>query len=382
MDPAQNNDSNNQPNEPEYPTTPPVETPPIETPAPTPPATFTPQPMFQPDVPQQTAAQPAPQPVAQPIAPVAPVDNRPTPGIIVLQWLTYAFWGWTLLALSALTFMVIFNLLNKTDSGFSSLYALAAIVVLLPISLACDHFYQKHETKKKQGASMVVMVIHAVIFALFAIGALIASLFSAVQLLMTSAGTDTTSSFVAMIISLLIITVLYSLTFFRTLNPLKSDLNVARIFNITMLSIAGLFTILAFVGPFAQTLQTKQDRFINDNLTYVENGIDSYVAENNKLPESLRDITVKNNDAERLIEQNLVTYKQDSLELETGYLRYQLCVTYVNQDTQRSYSYDRYKTEGYQTYLSTSGHAAGDVCYKLKVMNYNDGVSVNKLQFN
>lgn len=294
----------------------------------------------------------------------------PSPGIIVLQWLTYAFWGWTLLALSVLIFIVIFNLMNQTDSGNTSLYTLAAIVVLLPISLICDFIYQKHELKKKQGVSMAVMVIHAVIFALFAIGTLIGSLFSIVQLMVNSGTTDSTNSNVALFLSLLIISLLYSVTFFRTLNPLKSELKVARIFDIAMLVIIGVFTILAFVGPFAQTFQTKNDRFIEANISSVESGIDAYAKNNHKLPASLKDVTFQDEGAQQLIDKKLVTYKQDAPDSITGDFRYQLCVNYALKDHSRSYGYTNYQTDEYSSYITTSGHKAGDVCYKLQTANY------------
>lgn len=313
--------------------------------------------------PIETIAPVAAQP---PIAPVTMVENHVSPGVIVLQWLTYAFWGWTLLALSVLIFIVIFNLINQTDTGNTSLYTLAAIVVLLPISLICDFLYQKHEPKKKVGVAMAVMVIHAVIFALFAIGTLIASLFSVVQLMVNVSSTDSTNSNVALFMSLLIISVLYCVTFFRTLNPLKSDVKVARIFDIAMLVIIGIFTVLAFVGPFAQTFRTKNDRLIESNLSYIESGVDTYAKSNNKLPASLKDVTLQSEEAKQLIDKNLVTYKQDKPDSETGSLRYQLCVNYTLKDSGRTYGYSSYPTEEYSSYVTTSGHKAGDVCYKLQ----------------
>lgn len=329
---------------------------------------------------ESTAPLVAPVPVT-PTAPAAPAfvppqpaaapseEKHVSPGIIVLQWLTYAFWGWTLLALSVLIFIVIFNLINHTDSGNSSLYALAAIVVLLPISLVCDFMYQKHELKKKQGVSMAVMVVHAVIFALFAIGTLIGSLFSVVQLIVTSGGAYSTNSNVALFLSLIIVSVLYSMTFFRTLNPLKSDLKVARIFDITMLVIIGVFTVLAFIGPFAQTLQTKNDRLIEANLSDIQSGVSSYVSTNKKLPATLSDVTFTNEDTKQLLVKNLVTYKQDAPDIKTGDVHYQLCVSYTAKDSSNSAGYN-YQQEDYASYVTTTGHPAGTVCYKLKSYNY------------
>ncbi|MET0980416.1 MAG: hypothetical protein ABWX90_04115 [Candidatus Saccharimonadales bacterium] len=330
-----------------------------------PPAIQSPSPIVTP-----TPVVPAAPTIPPPQPAIAPTEDKPvSPGIIVLQWLTYAFWGWTLLALSVLIFIVIFNLINHTDSGDTSLYALAAIVVLLPISLVCDFLYQKHELKKKQGVSMAVMVVHAVIFALFAIGTLIGSLFSVVQLIVSGGGSYSTDSNVALFLSLMIVSVLYSITFFRTLNPLKSDLKVARIYDITMLVIIGVFTVMAFTGPFARTLQTKNDRLIESSLSDIQTGIDSYTSANNKLPATLSDVNFTNDDAKQLITKNLVTYKQDTPDIETGDFHYQLCVTYTAKDGSPSYDYNDYQQEEYSSYVTTTGHEAGNVCYKLKSYN-------------
>lgn len=343
--------------------------------------------------PEITSEPPTATPVSEPVVAVAPVTTpntppqqlsasattdlpataAPSPGIIVLQWLTYAFWGWTLLALSTLIFVVIFHLMSKVDTGSTSLYAIAAIVVLLPISLICDYIYQKHEQQKKHGISMAVMVVHAVIFALFTIGTLIASLFAIVQFMVNTGSSDTANSYIALFVSLLIVAVLYSMTFLRTLNPFKSTIKIARIFDITMLVIVATFTVLAFIGPFAQTFQTKNDHLIESNLTYVQNDINAYVTKNNKLPQSLSDVSFESDTAKQLIDKKLVTYEQAAPNTATGDFRYQLCVTYTHKDTAMDYGYgsgNSYQSDGYSSYISTSGHKAGYVCYRLETMSY------------
>ena len=221
------------------------------------------------------------------------------------------------------------------------------------------------------------MVVHAVIFALFTIGTLIASLFSIVQFMVNTGSTDTANSYIALFISLLIAAVLYSMTFLRTLNPFKSTIKIARIFDITMLIIIVVFTVLAFTGPFAQTFRTKNDHLIESNLSFVQHDIDAYVTKNNKLPQSLSDVTFESDTAKQLIDKNLVTYTQESPNTSMDTLRYQLCVTYALKDTAIDYSYNNgngYNNDGYSSYISTSGHKAGNVCYKLESsMNYNSG---------
>ena len=66
---------------------------------------------------------------------------KPMAGNIILQWLTYAFWGWALLGINWLIFIVVFSLLAHQDQTEVIPYAIAAVLVLLPISVVCDFFY-------------------------------------------------------------------------------------------------------------------------------------------------------------------------------------------------------------------------------------------------
>ena len=302
-------------------------------------------------------------PASQPAIPNPPSTESSKPtvsaGLIILQWLTYAFWGWTLLALSGLTNIVISNLIEKNDTATELLpYVLAASIVLLIIVLPCDFFYRKKEVSKKQGASMVVMIIHAVIFALFGIGALIGGVFALIQLLIA---TNSYSGAMSSFISLLIITVLYGFAFLRTLNPFH-NFNIGRWFSISMLSVAGIFIVLSIVGPLAQATTTKNDRRLEANLADISQAVESYTS-NNKLPATLSDLEL-GGEAGRLISDNLVEYKIDDAKL----FRYQLCVTYQqkhgeNSENHRT-SYD--DNNGYDSYLSNYDHPAGKVCYKLQ----------------
>ena len=293
-----------------------------------------------------------------------PVDlQQPTPGVLVLQWLTYAFWGWTLIALAILTFMVIYYLLDQREFGDGLLYAVTASVILLPMSLICDFFYRKHETIKKQGASVILMIIHAVIFALLGIGSLIFSLFSLVTI---SIRAEVDSSSLATSISLLIIAALYGLTFLRTLSPFPRSNIFNRIYSIILLVIAGTFITVALAGPFAQTFRSKTDRLIDNNLRYIESAISTYAYANSELPKSLSDIDVDGNDgAEQLIQSELVTLKLHTPDEKTGDLRYQLCTTYVYPSTKHKPGARSTARDEYTSFLRTSDHPAGDVCYKL-----------------
>lgn len=318
-------------------------------------------------------------PPAAPLASPTPAASPNTAGIMILQWLTYAFWGWTVLSLSILTAIVIANFINASNAGGSTPYAIAAVLVLLPISLVCDYFYSRREPAHKTGAATVIMVIHAVIFALFGIGALICAVFGLVQL--GTSSNDPKNTYV-LLFSSLIIAVIYGATFLRTLNPGSSNW-LRRAFTIVMAGTVILMTILGFVGPVAQERLTRDDRLINTNLYSVQSGISNYLSENGKLPSTLDQITVRG-DAETLIERKLVEYKpntkratssESTSRLDSGrgitYF-YELCVTYAKADSDGdSYTEKLGNEGGYADYLSTSGHPAGRVCYKLKDVSYN-----------
>lgn len=313
-------------------------------------------------------------------APLPAHVSENSAGTIVLQWLTYAFWGWTLLAVNTLILMVMFSLLKHVDLSSVIPYAIASTFVLLPISLVCDFFYGKREPVKKTGPAVLVMVVHAVIFALFAIGSLIAGVFNIVQMMVSSVSDP--ESMTAWIISFGICTLLYGFTFLRTLNPLPS-LRLPRVYPIVMSVVIVGFIIAAFIGPVANSAKTRDDRDIDANLYNVSSAIDEYIAKNHKLPTSLDDVTLEDA-AGVIVKKGLVTYiKEDrssvsksgevisdsDSEIETVYYRYQLCVDYKEKDASngiyRSYRTSTGATE-YNAYPDTTNHPAGKVCYKLE----------------
>jgi hypothetical protein len=299
-------------------------------------------------------------------------------GQLVLQWLTYAFWGWTLLALSSLIFSIVFNFVADTETGSFTPYAIASVLVLLPISFVTDYFYSKNESSKKTGVAMAIMVIHAVLFALFGIGFLIMAVISIIMIITNSGGNNLS---LAWLITSLIITTLYVITFIRTLYPPKLSF-VQKYYKLTMIAVSGLFIILGVLGPIANERITKNDRLIENNLYSVNTSINNYIRKNEKLPASLNDIEL-NGDSKILVEKNLVVYKPEKSndQYSNRYstdktVKYQLCVKYTKEkkDTYSS-SYDNPDSDGYYDYLSYYGeHPAGEVCYKLKdtVYNYND----------
>ncbi len=308
-------------------------------------------------------------------------------GVIILQWLTYAFWGWTLLSLVWLVFIVLANFMTSQDTSDMVPYAIAAALVLLPLSLVCDIFYSRHEPARKTGASMVVMVIHAVIFALFGIGMLISAVLTLVQILIGASSSGGEEFQQVWVWTALLSTAIYALTFLRTLNP-SPKLRLAWVFPGVMALLVGLFIVLGFVGPVAQASITRDDRDIESSLGSVSHAVDQYARTNKKLPATLGDVTLRGK-AKDIVERGFVTYTPEGKAPEEvldapkddgnqgvstmiyrlSEYRYQLCVNYKKADTRSSSAYESYDDDGgeYESTVSTYGHPAGNVCYKLKV---------------
>jgi competence protein ComGC len=324
-------------------------------------------------------------------------SSKNTPGTIILQWLTYAFWGWTVLVSGVLATASISNMVLGADTGEFTTYALAAVLVLLPISIVCDIFYSKNEPQKKTGAAMVVMVIHAVLFALIGIGTLITAVFAVVQML-TNGGQVGWSK--VTLYSALVCTILYVATFLRTLNPQQLPW-LSKAYKLFMIVAVLIITVLCVVGPISYEYATKNDKLIVANINTIESSVNSYTQKNNKLPSSLNDLKLSG-DAKLLVQNNLVKYtpgdkntKESTASSKTKpyYVTsytYTLCVNYAKPDNnlRTGTDYSSYDQSGSlesgtteddtklsSGYVRTSGHPAGEVCYKLKTDNdYNSGI--------
>lgn len=297
-----------------------------------------------------------------------PVDNKSTsPGMLVLQWLTYAFWGWLILGVIWLVWINLANTISDTPMDEVVPYAMAAALVLLPLAFVVDLFYRKREPAKKHGVASVLMVIHAVVFALFGIGALVIAVFLGLNLLIGSNLGDTDGQVVALL-TLLSATVLYGLAFLRTLNPFKTQ-KVARIYGYGMLGLTLILLGLALAGPVMTSVSMRDDRRIDSHLPEVNRAINDYVRDNKQLPDSLANLDYSDEEASKLVNDGLVEYKKEGAHLSSSSLsmtqyRYQLCVDYEKESGQ-SYGYDTTTDDGYSSYLSTYQHDAGQVCYKL-----------------
>lgn len=293
-----------------------------------------------------------------------------SPGLIILQWLTYAFWGWTLLAFVWLVFIVIASVMSPINTSGMVPYAVAASLVLLPIAILCDIFYSRKEPLKKHGAAMVVMVIHAVIFALFGIGILITGVFTLVNLAINDS--SDTSSAMAWVLTALLSAVVYLLAFLRTLNPFKSGL-VGKWFWVLMAVLVSGFMIGSFIGPVGQARLAREDDEIADNLESINNAIRGQATRTGELPASLTDISLTPQE-DSLIARGVISYvaegeatAEDRIADDTGspQFRYQLCATFQRQSEYYSGSSDEVRRGEYSPYLSAQSHPAGKTCHKL-----------------
>lgn len=328
---------------------------------------------------------------------VAAEKSQNSPGVIILQWLSYAFWGWLILAIMWLVGIIADSAITGETPEDVIPYAIAATVVLLPIAFLTDFFYRKYEPVKKTGAAMVIMVVHAVLFALLAIGSLITTVFIVLSMLIGS-DTDTEGQMIGLWV-LATATVLYVLTLLRILNPFKRSA-FSLVFGFGMLALTVLLLIWGIVGPTMTSINLRDDRRIESHLNSVQNAVSSYVRENEKLPDNLSQVSFARyqEEGKALVDDGLVRYKNDGVastadekslaqERRTSIFRlthrYQLCVTYRNKssDSNREWqtSANLYRDEdkdGYSSYLLASPHPAGEVCYKLRVVSYDTDPSL------
>ena len=314
-------------------------------------------------------AVPTPEPQLQP--------QPSSPGIIVLQWLTYAFWGWLILGLLWLMSVILINAILHESVNEVVPYAIAASVVVLPLAFFCDFFYRKHEPVKKMGAAVVIMVIHAVLFALLGIGSLIIAAFTGINALI-NVGTPLDNQMVILYITLFA-TLLYAGAFLRTLNPFKAK-KVTLIYDIGMVVITVVLLVLAVVGPVVSSLETRGDRAIEQALPAVQESVNGYINKNNKLPASLNDVTYSTTDAANLVKDNKVQYKANGfgadISLNNNFAsasttyRYQLCVDYKGSKNDSSTQNTSTGDNGYSSYITTYSHGAGHTCYNVEQTVY------------
>ncbi|MBP6041517.1 hypothetical protein KA529_00665 [Candidatus Saccharibacteria bacterium] len=314
-------------------------------------------------------------------------QNQPTEpdkvkgGVLVLQWLTYAFAGWAILAIAALLVNVLwYYVVDKSQGAVDfSPYAIATVFVLLPILFICNSFYRKHDGHDKSGASNAIMLIHAVIFALCGIGALIVSVFSAVMLITSN---QESKELLVAITTGIVMAFIYLLTFIRTINPVRLKL-ITKAFPVVLVILPTILLVVASFGPVARLSSSKEDQLIADNIGELNDYIQEYAQDKAKLPKSLSVLEVSQSDdlVKKLIENDLVEYKPNTKPAHSeDYLSgrsstkqtystklnqekvhyYELCVDYKYE---KGDDYNR-KQEYETSYINAYSHPAGKVCYK------------------
>lgn len=356
-------------------------------------------------------------PVAAPVvtneAPVVAVPTHQSEnsgGVLVLQWLIYAFWGWfgaSMVWLAGTVFTYFVTHSASVDWSQLLAYPLAAVIILFIIALVTDMLYRRREPAKKQGAANVIMLLHVVPFVLIAIGGLITFVFCLLTMMLnTSPVRAVDGPFIAMLTSLVGVAVyaLIAIRIFFGAKKARVRLMTWGIFCATALALI----IAAFAGPASDAIRTKQDRLIEQTLPTLSSDIRSYVAKNNKLPANLTDVTHSDSSSSAMVQEmlskKLVTYKPNTLPATDGNsyspedttstksgvsasiypynpkqskrYYYQLCVTYKG-EKKDSYTYRdtaTMTTNGsagvaadyrYDSVYSISSHPAGNVCYNL-----------------
>jgi len=331
--------------------------------------------------------QPAPTPMPTPMAtPTTTPAKQPSgPGQIALQWLSYAFWGWTIVTMAYLIAAITAFIIEGAE-GFDApevvAYGVAALLILLPIAVVCDALFSRREMTHHSTATSVVMIIHTVLFTLVAIGALVVLAFTAVNMLLTAI--DSQASTIAIVTSLTLF-LLFGALIVRVARPTLHKW-LRRGFRIKMVVIGLVLIVWAIAGPITTAASTKDDRAVTQAVQAVNSAIQQYTSETDELPDSIaqaldNSYSFNNTDTvDYAIEKGLVTYRANVKEPEANTTTsrfgqtdvfYELCATYSNEVTYDAYaSYDRPTNSGdngeYQYSLPDTA-PAGTTCHKLVV---------------
>ena len=322
-----------------------------------------------------------PEPAKEPVTPVVmKVAQQSDATTAVLQWLAYSFWGWTVLTIGYLVGLTASYTLGNSYSTISPVIipsSIAAAVILLIIASVTDYFYSKREVEHKTGISMVLMVIHAVLFGLLAVGSLITIAFSLIQWTVGGSSGSIGAQVAAITAGTLFVT--YVLILLRVVRPFIFS-KFRLLFNIAFLLIVGLLAVLAISGPVIQTAKLKNDRAVATAVTSLETSVQRFVTAEGRLPKDLDELLTDGNVTERsdqavpiadLVKENRVTYTPNATADETSKLSrilkthtYKLCGVYDYPAEKSKSSYSVY-TNGRMT-RST----AGEHCQTLDATSY------------
>jgi hypothetical protein len=306
---------------------------------------------------------------------------------LVLQWLTYAFWGWFALAMLWLSAVVYGFVVAGSDSSsdWASIvsYPIASVLVLLIVAAVVDFFYRRREPAKKEGFATAVMVIHTVIFALFGIGALVGAVFTLISLVLNDAPSADKGIRVALYTALTLVPIYAILTARTTL--VAKWRKIPMLTTIVLGAGALVFIVVGVFGPVMQSVATRQDRQVTSALSTIVYAVNSYDQDHDKLPESLDGLsynTYGSTDAETvksLLAKGVITYKpntdpgtelkpQDTYSFRTVRY-YQLCGTFTNEQ-KSSYGSLPSDKSSYSESINAQYHAKGEQCYNVKTNTY------------
>ena len=331
----------------------------------------------------QLSAQPTP-PVANSTEVSGAHKTQADAVTLVLQWLTYAFWGWFALAMLWLSAVVYAFLVNGSDSNdWTSVvsYPIASVLVLLVVAAVVDFFYRRREPAKKEGFATAVMVIHTVIFALCGIGALVAAVFAGINLVLSETPSASDGIRVALFTALTMVPI-YALLTART--TLVAKWRRIPMLTTIILSIgAVVFMGIGVFGPVMKSVTTRQDRQVASALNSIVYAVNSYDQENDKLPESLDGLsfdTYDNTDTttvKDLLAKGVITYKSNTKSATTPSTEgsystrtvryYQLCATFTSAQTS---PYTTYSSTSYSESINAQYHKKGEQCYNVKTNSY------------
>lgn len=327
-------------------------------------------------------------------------------GTLVLQWLAYAFWGWFSIAMGWLA-AVVFTYTVTKDAGVDwatiLAYPLAAVIILFVFALITDALYARREPMKKSGAAKVIMLLHVVPFVLVSIGALITAVFCLISMILNNNSPEVGDSSLIVLYTALVTVTLFVMLAARVLFGCACKLVRIVLWAVTGIGLL-VFLIIALTGPAAEAQRTRDDRLIESALPSLTADIRDYAQQKDALPAKLTDVTHDTTDTsaqvQRMINQNLVTYKPNSLPSDMGNTMmpnsqtstresyeytdgasskkfyYQLCVDYkAEKKSKYNYTSGRksMSTDGsvgvaadYSEYVdSITSHAKGNVCYNL-----------------
>lgn len=302
------------------------------------------------------------------------VSQQSAVGELILEWLTYAFWGWFGVAIMWLGAVTIdFFVGASSDIGAAVAYPLAATIVMIIVALVTDKFYAKREPEHKTGVANIIVLVHVVLYVLVAVGSFVVALFSIISMLIESGGVD--GQIVALWTSVIGV-VIFGVSALRAHNGGKyPQVRVATYAVAGLLAVAGVAAGIA--GPVADAQVTKQDRVIESGLGYIVEGINSYVASHDKLPSDLSEVMGTNlysdEYVEPIIEGELVEYtsnvKQPATVNNTKTFYYRLCTTYQQASRGKVIQSAPVEDNGYSTAVPYT-HGAGRECYNLETFSY------------